>query len=87
MKTLRKKKRKKKTVKEFSKIWVTIILVVTLFDLNVLIILDRMETLAVTMVTEVAAVFGGYMIKAYLGKKNEEALKHEDSCIEEDKEP
>ena len=68
------KKRKAKTVKEFSKIWVCILLTVMLIDFQILIFM-RLETLAVAVVTEIFGVFGGYMIKAYLGKRNEEANK------------
>lgn len=52
---------------------------VSLIDLNILILLDRMESLGIAIVTEVFAVFGGYMLKAYLGKKNEEENKLFDS--------
>lgn len=69
------KKRKSKGKKEFSKVWISVILIISIIDINLLIFLDRMETLAVAIVTEVIGLFGGYMIKAYLGKRNEEANK------------
>lgn len=69
------KKKKRKTKIEYSKKWVAIILIVTLIDINLCIILDRMETLAVALITEIVAVFGGYMVKAFLGKKAEEENK------------
>ena len=69
------KKRKRKNKREYSKIWVAVILTASLIDLNILIILDRMENLGIAIVTEVFAIFGGYMLKAYLGKKNEESNK------------
>ena len=71
---MNKKRRRKKTVREFSKIWVCIILTVLLIDFQILIFMNQ-ETLAVAVVTEIFGVFGGYMIKAYLGKRNEEENK------------
>lgn len=50
-------------------------MVVTLVDINLCILLDRMETLAIALATEIVAVFGGYMVKAFLGKKVEEENK------------
>lgn len=72
--SMNKKRRRKKTVREFSKIWVCIILTVLLIDFQILIFMNQ-ETLAVAVVTEIFGVFGGYMIKAYLGKRNEEENK------------
>ena len=71
---MNKKRRRQKTVREFSKIWVCIILTVLLIDFQILIFMNQ-ETLAVAVVTEIFGVFGGYMIKAYLGKRNEEENK------------
>ena len=68
------KKRRKRTVREFSKIWVCILLTVLLVDFQILIFMNQ-ETLAIAVVTEIFGVFGGYMIKAYLGKRNEEENK------------
>ena len=72
---MNKKKRRRKNKTEYSKRWVAIIMIVTLLDINLCIILDRMESLAIALATEVVAVFGGYMVKAYLGKRNEEKNK------------
>ena len=81
-----KKKRalKKTTKKEYSKRITTVILVVALVDIQLTYILaflgkEIAETLAVTLVTEVVAVFGTYCIKAYLGKRNEERIRLEES--------
>ena len=68
------KKRRRRTVREFSKIWVCILLTVLLVDFQILIFMNQ-ETLAIAVVTEIFGVFGGYMIKAYLGKRNEEENK------------
>lgn len=81
-----KKKRapKKITKKEYSKRITTLILVVALVDIQLTYILaflgkEIAETLAVTLVTEVVAVFGTYCIKAYFGKRNEERIRLEES--------
>lgn len=81
-----KKKRalKKTTKKEYSKRITTLILAVALVDIQLTYILaflgkEIAETLAVTLVTEVVAVFGTYCIKAYLGKRNEERIRLEES--------
>ena len=81
-----KKKRalKKTTKKEYSKRITTLILVVALIDIQLTYVLaflgkEIAETLAVTLVTEVVAVFGTYCIKAYLGKRNEERIRLEES--------
>ena len=73
-------KKKRCNKAEFSKKIALAILVVALVDIQITYILaflgkEIAETLAVTLVTEVVAVFGIYCIKAYLGKRNEEANK------------
>lgn len=71
-------KKKKLTKKEYSKKATTIILAFAIIDVQLSYILafigmaEIAETLSVAMVTEIIGVFGGYLIKAYLGKKNEE---------------
>ena len=70
----KRRRRRRRTVREFSKIWVCILLAVLLIDFQILIFMNQ-ETLAVAVVTEIFGVFGGYMIKAYLGKRNEEENK------------
>jgi hypothetical protein len=61
-----------------------LILIVALIDIQLTYILaflgkEIAETLAITLVTEVVAVFGTYSIKAYLGKRNEEKTRLEES--------
>lgn len=68
-------KRKKKTKKEFSKTWIAVIMTAFLVDLNLLIVLNRMENLAIALVGSGIMIFGGYMCKAYYGKRNEEENK------------
>ena len=70
----KRRRRRRRTVREFSKIWVCILLAVLLVDFQILIFMNQ-ETLAIAVVTEIFGVFGGYMIKAYLGKRNEEENK------------
>ena len=77
-------KKKKRTKKEYSKRMTTLILIVALVDIQLTYILaflgkEIAETLAITLVTEVVAVFGTYSIKAYLGKRNEEKTRLEES--------
>lgn len=76
--------KKKKTKKEYSKRMTTLILIVALVDIQLTYVLaflgkEIAETLAITLVTEVVAVFGTYSIKAYLGKRNEEKTRLEES--------
>lgn len=80
----KKKKDKKTNKKEYSKRITTLILIVALIDIQLTYILaflgkEIAETLAITLVTEVVAVFGTYSIKAYLGKRNEEKTRLEES--------
>ena len=75
--------KKKKTKKEYSKRMATLILAVALFDIQLTYVLaflghEIAETLSITLVTEVVAVFGIYCLKAYLGKKAEEKTRRED---------
>ena len=77
-------KKKKRTKKEYSKRMTTLILIVALVDIQLTYVLaflgkEIAETLAITLVTEVVAVFGTYSIKAYLGKRNEEKIRLEES--------
>ena len=77
-------KKKKRTKKEYSKRMTTLILIVALVDIQLTYVLaflgkEIAETLAITLVTEVVAVFGTYSIKAYLGKRNEEKTRLEES--------
>lgn len=65
------KAKKTQSIQEFSKFWVSVILTVLLIDFQFLIFMHN-DTLAAIVVTDVFGVFGGYMVKAYLGKRNEE---------------
>lgn len=80
---------KKKTKKEFSKRMATIILSVALVDVQLTYILaflnkEIAETLSVTLVTEIIAVFGIYCWKAYLGKKGEENTRLKEKEMDHD---
>lgn len=74
-------KGKRKTKQTYSKRVTSIILGVALFDIQLTYVLaflgmtDTAETLSITLVTEVIGVFAVYSVKAYLGKRNEEANK------------
>lgn len=80
----------KKKIRQYTKVWVNIILTVSLIDIQlcfVLAFLDKTqiaETLGVAILTEVVAIALGYMIKAFFEtssqKKNElemERIKRE----------
>lgn len=76
-------KRKRITKKEFSKRMTAIILAVALIDLQLTYVLaflgrDTVETLAITLVTEIIAVVITYSLKAYFGKKAEEKTRLEE---------
>ena len=66
----------------YSKRVTSIILGVALFDIQMTYVLaflgmtDTAETLSNALVTEVLGVLITYSVKAYLGKRNEENLKH-----------
>lgn len=66
----------------YSKRVTSIILGVALFDIQMTYVLaflgmtDTAETLSIALVTEVIGVLITYSVKAYLGKRNEENLKH-----------
>lgn len=64
----------------FTKLWVSIILGISLIDVQLTFVLawfekDTVVTLAVAIVTEIIAVGLGYGIKSFLGKKEEENNK------------
>ena len=74
MKKQNKAKKKKKTVKEFSKCLVIFILSVTLIDLQICIFLGS-ENVAKTLIISIIAEFSVYAAKAFFGKKEEEDNK------------
>ena len=81
---------KKKTVAKmtYSKRIATIVLIVALIDIQLTYVLaflgkEIAETLAITLVTEVVAVFGIYCVKAYLGKRNEEETRLKEKEMDE----
>lgn len=86
---MKKKKRKKNKI-EYSKRATSIILGVALFDIQLTYVLafvgmaEVAETLSVALVTEVIGVFSGYLIRAYLGKRNEEANKLEEMQMDKE---
>ena len=66
-----------------------IILGVALVDVQLTYILaflgkEIAETLSITLVTEIIAVFGIYCVKAYLGKKGEEATRIKEKQMDHD---
>ena len=73
------KKRKKKVnlFETFTKLWVTILLIIAVIDLQLSYILAYMgcdqiaETLSVAVVTEIIGISATYMIRAYLDTKSE----------------
>lgn len=84
--------RKKRLKKEYSKKMATVILAVAIIDIQLTYILafmgmgDTAETLSITLVTEVVAIYVAYCLKAFFGKKAEEEtrLKEGDSNDERD---
>ena len=81
--------KKKETKKEYSKRMAAIILGVALVDVQLTYILaflgkEIAETLSITLVTEIRAVFGIYCVKAYLGKKGEEATRIKEKQMDHD---
>ena len=69
----------------YSKRVVSIILTIALIDLQVCIFFNR-ETIAVVLITEIIGVLLVYSVKAYFGKKQEEANKILEKQIEAEKE-
>lgn len=75
--------------KEFSKKMATTILVVAIIDIQLTYALaflgmgDIAETLSITLVTEVIAVYITYCLKAYFGKKNEEEMRLKEDGLNE----
>lgn len=72
--------KKKKTKKEFSKTITKWLLIVAVVDVQLTYVLafigrDNVETLAITLVTEIIAVMASYCTKAYFGKKAEEKTR------------
>lgn len=64
----------------FTKFWVSVILAISLIDVQLTFVLawfdkDTVVTLAVAIVTEIIAVGLGYGVKSFLGKKEEEDNK------------
>lgn len=70
-----KKLRKKLSKVQFSKKCIVIIMIIVAIDVNLCIILDRMESLAVALATTLPVSFLAYCGRAYFGKKEEEANK------------
>ena len=84
-------KKKKITKAEFSKQVAKWILIIALIDIQLTYVLaflgkEIAETLAITLVTEVVAVYGIYCLKAYNGKKREEEtrLKEDNDELHDD---
>lgn len=77
--------------KEFSKKIATVILAVAIFDVQLTYVLaflgmgDTAETLSITLVTEIVAVFITYCLKAYFGKKAEEETRLKEGEFADDK--
>ena len=67
----------KKERTTFSKRATMVILFVALLDLQIC-ILKNLETIAVTLITEIIGVFLVYSIKAYYGKREEERTRLEE---------
>lgn len=73
----RKKKQKMDLFETFTKLWVTILLIVAVIDLQlsyVLALLDRheiAETLSIAIVTEIIGVIAIYMVKSFFETSNE----------------
>lgn len=77
----------------FTKLWVSVLLIIAVFDLQLSYILAYLgrdiiaETLSVAIVTEIIGVVGVYMVRAffdtYFEKKHEREVEEKDKEIEE----
>lgn len=76
-------KKKLKLFETFTKLWVSILLIVAMIDLQLSYFLAYLgreeiaETLSVAVVTEIIGVSAIYMIRAHFDTKSEEHLKFE----------
>lgn len=68
-------KKKRKSVKEFSKQLVLCVLFVSIVFLGMCIVMDRAE-IGVAITSEIIAVSLGYFLKAFYGKRNEEEMAY-----------
>lgn len=81
---------RRRTKKEFSKKMATVILAVAIIDVQLTYILaflgmgDTAETLSITLVTEIVAVYITYCLKAYFGKKAEEDTRLKEGNYSDD---
>ena len=74
----------KKQKMTFSKRVVTIILVTALIDLQIC-IFRNMETLAISIITEIVAVVLTYSIKAFYGKREAERTRLQEEQAQYDR--
>lgn len=74
----------KKQKMTFSKRVVTIILVTALIDLQIC-IFRNLETLAISIITEIIAVVLTYSIKAFYGKREEERTRLQEEQAQYDR--
>ena len=74
----------KKQKMTFSKRVVTIILVTALIDLQIC-IFRNLETLAISIITEIVAVVLTYSIKAFYGKREEERTRLQEEQAQYDR--
>lgn len=74
----------KKQKMTFSKRVVTIILVTALIDLQIC-IFRNLETLAISIITEIVAVVLTYSIKAFYGKREAERTRLQEEQAQYDK--
>ena len=74
----------KKQKMTFSKRVVTIILVTALIDLQIC-IFRHMETLAISIITEIVAVVLTYSIKAFYGKREAERTRLQEEQAQYDR--
>lgn len=80
-----KKKKKKISIKEFSKRIMLLIIIISLIDIQICIFMRETE-IANTFIISVIAEFGIYSVKAFFGKKEKEHNKLEQQIIDLKKE-
>ena len=88
----RKKKARRSSFSTFTKKWVSQLMYVAIFDIQLSYLLAFMgkeqiaETLSITVVTEIIGVMAVYFVKSFLETKEQEKIRIQeremDSCIE-----
>ena len=85
----KKKKARRSSFGTFTKKWVSQLMYVAIFDIQLLAFMGKeqiAETLSITVVTEIIGVMAVYFVKSFLETKEQEKIRIQeremDSCIE-----